>query len=315
MQVWAIVVDSFREVIDRKLFWIMIVVSVALAAALACVGFDEKGVNVLFGMWRFDSEAWSLGGEDLKGNVGALMVRVLADFYLGWVGMIAALISTAGMIPAFLESGRIDLELSKPISRHALLLGKYLGAMVFVLLQATAFVVLSFLAMGLRWGVWLPGFLWVIPLMVLMFSYLYGFCALFGVLTRGATSALLLTMLAWIVIWTPQETYEFLVTWEEQVDPDREWQRRVKAVKWLVPKTQDIPLIAGKLVGASLMSEVAGDEDEGYDSEEDRRMMAAARKAERRLAEVNPVLSIGSSLAFELGLVGITLAVFRRRDF
>ncbi len=314
MQIWALIQDSFRDAIDRKIFWIMILVSVAIAGAMGCISFDDRGVDVMFGMWQFESANWSMGGEELRGNVGAIVVHILADLYLGWVGMILALVSTAGMIPAFLERGRVDLVLSKPMSREALFMGKYLGAMVFMLLQATVFVLLSFLVMGFRWGLWLPGYLWLIPLIVLMFSYLYGFSALFGVMTRSATSSLLLTLLAWIVIWTPQKTYEFLVTFEAQVDPDRVWQKRVETLRWMVPKTQDIAHIAGNLIDASLMTDVIGPDDETMD-EEDRMSPEMARSAERRLADVNPYLSIGSSLAFECALLGVTLAIFRRRDY
>ena len=41
MQLWALIVDGFRESRDRKIFWVMIGISVLIAAVMACVGYDE----------------------------------------------------------------------------------------------------------------------------------------------------------------------------------------------------------------------------------------------------------------------------------
>lgn len=314
MQIWALIVDSFRDAIDRKIFWIMAALSVAIAAAMMCVSFDAGGVSILFGTWRIESEMYAAGKETGRSAVGAIMIKIVADLYIGWIGIILALIATAGMVPAMMAPGAVDVLVSKPLSRHKLFLGKYIGAMTFVFVQATLFVLLSFFAAGWRWKFWIWGYLWLIPLTVLLFSYVYGFCALFGVLTRSAMTSLMLTVAAWVGVWAPQASYEVLLTVGEQFDADERYQRAVGAVKWIVPKTQDIPLIAGHLVGASLLDDIVR---AGPMSASDETMLESinTRRAEERLSRVNIPTSIGSSLAFEAVLVAIAAFLFGRKDF
>ncbi len=314
MQIWALIVDSFRDVIDRKIFWIMVILSVSIAGAMACMTFDQDGINILFGTWHIGSEKWSTDNAQARANVGALLVKVIADLYIGWVGMVLALISTSGMFPAFMAPGAVDTVVSKPMSRHMLFLGKYAGAMVFVFLQALLFVGLTFLVIGLRWHYWLWGYLWLIPLMVVLFSYLFSFCALFGVLTRSALASLLLTMLAWIVMWMPQSMYGLAVTFEEQIDPHQRWQHVLRTINWAVPKTQDIPLIAGDLVNASLLADIIGPDPDQL-SQDDARDMLDARAVEKRVSNINAFSSIGSSLASEAVIVALAMFLFKRRDF
>ncbi|NOT02149.1 MAG: ABC transporter permease [Phycisphaerales bacterium] len=314
MQVWALIVDSFRDAIDRKIFWIMLVLSAATAGAMACVSFDAEGVNVLFGTWHIDSEFYAVGSETGRSAIAATIIKIVFDLSIGWVGIILALIATAGMVPAMMSPGAVDILVSKPMSRHKLFFGKYVGAMAFVLMQATVFVFLTTFVAGWRWKCWILELLWLIPLTVLLFSYVYGFCALFGVLTRNAMASLLLTLVAWVGVWAPQTLYETFVTFEEQIDPDQRYQRAVGALKWVLPKTQDIPLIAGKLAGAALMSDVIATES-GTVTDGKKEPTIDPRQAEERLSDVNIAVSIASSLAFEGVLVAAASILFRRKDF
>ncbi len=328
MQVWALIVDSFRESIDRKMFWVMVFMSAVVAAAMACISFDDKGVDILFGVWKFEDEVWSLGNSGLKGMVGTVAVKFIADQYLGFFGMIVALITTAGVFPGLMTSGTIDLVLSKPMPRWKLFLGKYLGALVFVFLQAVLFVGLTFLVMGVRWHCWMLGYLGLIPLMVILFSYLYAFTALFGVLTRSALTSLLLTMIAWLFIWTPPMAAGTLSMMREasmspvRVDGEpvevgasfEKWERLFRTMSWFVPKTSDIVEIAGQWVEGALISDIllsAGEPE----SEEERKSFEDGRRMEERAAAVNPWTSIGSSLLCEAVIVFFAMYQFGRRDF
>ena len=49
MQFWALIVDSFRESRDRKIFWVMLGLSLLIAAAMSCISFEQGRVNFLFG--------------------------------------------------------------------------------------------------------------------------------------------------------------------------------------------------------------------------------------------------------------------------
>lgn len=314
MQIWALIVDSFRETRDRKLFWIMMGISLLIAASMACIELKPDGIDILFGTWELDLEGWGADDEQARELVAALAIKLIADPYLGWIGVIMALVATASIFPSLMERGAIDLVLSKPISRSSVFMGKYLGAMVFVLVQSVVFIGATFLVIGTRWHQWLWGYLWLIPLMVLLFSYVFAFSALFAVLTRSSMTSLLLTLVAWVVIWIPQEAYGTFLIFPE-IDESGRWTRMIRTAKWVVPKTQDIPLIAGILVGAGLASDVVDTGDAQLPSGE-MKTLADAREGERLLTEsVRPVASIGTSLAFEAVIVLLAMWKFKRRDF
>ncbi len=344
MQFKALIADCFREALDRKLFWLMIIISAFIAIAMACIGLDESGISIMFGKWTFDSEAFAPGNPEGRALVGSILTKYIASLYIAWIGIIIALVATAGIFPSFLERGAVDVVLAKPMSRPLLFLGKYLGAMVFVTLQAAVFVVLTFLVVGLRWGYWIWPYLWCIPLIVVLFSYIYAFSALFGVLTRNSMAALLLSMLAWIGIYVPQAVHETLVSLPAMgAEVDQKWIRGAATVKWLVPKTRDIPHIAGNLIGASTASEVfivsvdppeSEDDGDAADADNDSPQqgpdhaaaspsragpietdMQKSIEIEKEIANVSIIKSIGSSLLFEAVIISIAIWRFCRRDF
>lgn len=193
-QTLAIFGDAYRGLKARKMFWIVLVISFLVVASFGCLGISEKGLTLL---------AWELGfgpnTRDLSADVfyKSMFVGLGIGFWLSWVAAILALVSTAGIIPAFLAQGAVDLVLSRPISRGRLFLTQYAAGLMFVFLQITIFCVASFLVIGLRGGAWEPGIFIAVPLVVCFFSYLFSICVLLGVLTRSTVAALLLTLVFW----------------------------------------------------------------------------------------------------------------------
>ena len=61
MQVWALIVDSFRESLDRKIFWVMLLISLSVAAVMFCIGFEPNRINVLFGTWTVQTPIFTVG--------------------------------------------------------------------------------------------------------------------------------------------------------------------------------------------------------------------------------------------------------------
>lgn len=312
MQAWAIIVDSFRDAKERKIFWIMIGISGIIAAAMFCISFTDHGIDIMFGSWTFDTSDWQTDGQPLASTFGAGIVQQISDNYLGWLGMIVALVATASIFPSLMEPGNIDIVASKPIDRRVLFMGRYVGAMVFMLVQAAIFVGLTFVVMGVRWGYWAWAYLWVLPLTVLLFSYLFAFSALFGVWTRRAMTSLMMTMVAWFFIFLIQ-TLNSLMLMEPEFDTDGRWRRTAAAVHWVVPKTQDIPIIAGKLLGGDSIGDVIAAENLPRDARRDFHEAMAAERAIK--ASVKPLASIGSSLAIEAALILLAMWRFNRRDF
>jgi ABC-type transport system involved in multi-copper enzyme maturation permease subunit len=195
VQTWGIFVDAYREMNARKLFWIVMILSALVMAAFATIGATETSLTFL--SWDISPEM-GVSGQVLYKLIFSYMV---VGFYLTWVATGLALISTASIFPDFMTGGAVDLYLSKPIGRTRLFLTKYLAGLLFVAMQVAVFSLASFLVLGIRGRTWEPSLFLAIPIVVAFFSYLYGICVLFGVLTRSTLAALLLTILAWFCIW------------------------------------------------------------------------------------------------------------------
>ncbi|HVX86728.1 MAG TPA: ABC transporter permease [Phycisphaerae bacterium] len=194
VQTWALLVDAYRELNAKKMFWIVLILTGVVLAGFATLGVSGNQMTVL----------WYAPFGKVPSALfmyKAIFSYLVVGFWFTWVAVLLALISTAGIFPDFLSAGSIDLFLAKPITRLRLFLTKYVAGLLFVLLQVTFFAVASFVILGVRAGVWQPGIFWSIPIILVFFSYLYGVCVLLGVLTRSTVAALLLTLLAWLGFW------------------------------------------------------------------------------------------------------------------
>lgn len=199
-QTFALLLDAYRELNAKKLFWIVLLLSGIIVAAMACIGINERGVTV---MW------WTLDVAFINTKVlskptfykSFLFIPLGMQIWLSWAASILALISTASLIPDFISSGSIELSLSKPIGRLRLFLTKYVTGLLFVALQVAVFSVGAFIVIGVRGESWEPKVFIAVPLVLAVFSYLYSFCALAGLITRSTIASLLLTGLLWVVIF------------------------------------------------------------------------------------------------------------------
>lgn len=309
MQFWALIVDSFRESIDRKIFWVLAGLSLLVAAAMACIAFEPTKVNFLFGLWEFETSLFDPTTADGRGNIASVAVGGM-DIFVGWLGVTLTIIATAGFFPAFMRSGAIDILLSKPITRARVFLGKYCGSMVFVLLQATLFGMATFLVIGLRWKTWLPGYLLMIPLIVLLFSYVYCISAWVAVCTRSTIAAILLSLGAWIAVMGVQSADDAF-----ELNPDWKQQHAVfytvRTLRWVLPKTQDLTHLAERWTGAGSGVNMVPDDVPATGIS----FMARVQALERKRRNVNALHTIGSSLAFEAVIVLLAMWSFARRDY
>lgn len=114
-----------------------------------------------------------------------------------WVILFISVVITSGFIPNMLQKGTVDLAISKPITRPALLIYKFIGGLIFTFLLTAFTIGGAYLAIGLRTSMWNHNFLLSIPLIVAYFSILYVVSTLIAVLTRSAIVAILATLIAW----------------------------------------------------------------------------------------------------------------------
>jgi ABC-type transport system involved in multi-copper enzyme maturation permease subunit len=314
MQLLALLADSWRESRDRKIFWVILLLTGVVALAMASVGFEGERVSFMFGMFDAEVDHFNPGTPLGRSNIVGLVVYIVLPVFLGWVSVILMIIATAGSFPAMMESGAIEVLLAKPIRRWRLFLYKYLAGMVFVLFQAAVFVGLTFLVMGTRWGVWMPGYLMCIPLIVLLFSYVYCVSVLVAVKTRSTVAAILIGLMAWAAYGMPHRALEAF----EQFPSLREYRALYNAVRVanaIAPRTRQLPHLAARWSGAGSSLDIVPPEYLETASREGQAQMEDARRLAERELQATAAEHILPSLAFEAAILVWAMRVFCRRDF
>jgi ABC-type transport system involved in multi-copper enzyme maturation permease subunit len=340
-QTIAIFTDAYRSINSQKLFWIGLVISGLVVAAFACVGVNHQGVKLL--VWQIESPWFNATTTPPALFYKQIFVSVGIGIWLSWLAAILALVSTAGIFPGLIGGGTIDLFVSKPISRLRLFVTEYLAGLLFVTLQVAIFSVASFLVIGLRGGVWEPGLLVAVPVVVCFFSYLFSVCVLLGLLTRSTVAALLLTLLFWFMVYMISQAELSLLLFQSAEKHGASFQleihrvetgggrtragknpatasepagggmesarRMLHAVNTVLPKTREtIMLLERWLIHlADLPPQPRNPQQQA--------MQEAAVEVRDTLYQRSALWILGTSLGFELVVLCCAAWIFCRRDF
>src|SRR5262249_27381781 len=114
----------------------------------------NQGVDVISGDLTLAFGAIRLQlGRDREDAVRFLQL-LLAGAVAATAGILLILAWAAGFFPTFLDPSAAAVLLAKPVPRWSLLVGKYLGVLAFVGFQAAVFVTGTWLALGVKTGVW-----------------------------------------------------------------------------------------------------------------------------------------------------------------
>src|SRR6266567_561174 len=160
----ALVRDTFREAFARKIFWGFFGCSTAVILFFIFL----MKIDVVEGALA----TISLFGNESRAFEVTKLVRAvhgaLAAFLYGF-GLFLAVFASAGLIPTIFEPGRIELLLSKPVRRHHILLGRYLGNVLVIGFNVIYLVLSIWLILGIKTGIWTPAFLYSIGLSIFTF--------------------------------------------------------------------------------------------------------------------------------------------------
>ena len=269
----ALLTDTFREALARKIFWGLF----GLSALLITFFLFVMKIDVVAGA----TATVSLFGRNAGpvADVHRLIQGVygfVAVFLYTW-GMFLAVFASAGLIPSLLEPGRIELLLSKPVSRIRILLGRYVGNLL-VVGANTIFLVLGvWTIFGWKTGLWPVSFLIAIPTTVFIFSVLLAVVALVGVLWESTALAVMVPVALMIIspILAQEKLARKLLS--------SEWSRDLwKALYLATPRVFD--------VGFSTLATIR----------------------DRSFGSLEP---LWTSAAFGLVMLTTALIVFARRDF
>ena len=163
---------------------------------------------------------WSLLTAQLSHHDFSQYIRGYVATYSKWVmslGILIAILVTSSLIPDMLEPGSINLLLSKPIHRWGLLLTKFFGGCILILLCAFLFFFGFYSWMGIQLGIWDFSILLSVPVYVVVFAMYYSVSVLAGLLFRNSTLSIVFAILLWIACWAVGFAYSTLLGLESNV--------------------------------------------------------------------------------------------------
>jgi len=198
-ELWAMKITQGIFVVTT-IAWLLLTFALNLdviegsVAALRIFGFEssplEAARNPETGAILRDAETGRAVREALSLEQFVLGINsfVFGASYL--FGTLLGLFATMPLISGFVEQGRIDLMLSKPLSRAKLLTGHIIGVWTIVVMLVAYLVGAVWLVISFKTGIWLPRFLLSIPLIVVMFGVMYSIVLTIGVSARSTGLAL-----------------------------------------------------------------------------------------------------------------------------
>ncbi len=227
---WWLVRDTFRQSLVSGIGWLL--AGLSTICILVCLSATVSGPKSLGPagespefLSRFDADAHdahklkvsgvTVADGSLRLAFGAIRIPVARDTrsavqFLELVlsagvadtlGLLLTLIWTAGFLPSFLDCHAVAVLLAKPVPRGGLLLGKYVGVLAFVLVQAAYFVGGTWLALGTRTGVWSPAYLLSVPILLLHFAIFFSVSLLLAVLFRSTVVSVFGSIAFWGLSW------------------------------------------------------------------------------------------------------------------
>ncbi|HEV3384800.1 MAG TPA: ABC transporter permease subunit, partial [Gemmata sp.] len=247
-------------------------------------------VSLGFGLFKFDVTKTRV---DSVRHIQLWMAGILADT----VGVLLALLWTAGFLPTFLEPHAVTVLLAKPAPRWSLLAGKYLGVVLFVSLHALLFVGGTWVGIGASTGVWDPTYWCAVPLLVINFAVFYAFSAFLAVCTRSTVVCVFGTLLFWILCWAMNMTHHHLAGNDVKGTTPAS-SALVEVGYWVIPKPLDMSGIFFDAMRAGNYSTPVP--------------QLAAVKAKGLFY---PELSVMASLLFAAGVLAIAAYEFRKTDY
>ncbi len=227
----ALIRDTFREAFARKIFWGLFGLSTLMILFflfLLKIDIVEGGLAAVSLFGRTASRTTDVD-RMVRGVYGGI-----ATFLYTW-GMFLAVFASAGLIPSVLEPGRIELLLSKPVSRTHVLLGRYVGNILVVSCNIIYLVLGVWTILGVKTGIWSPSFLVAIATTVFVFAVLLSVVVLIGVLFESAALATMITVGLMIMSPILAQTSTMLRLLSS------EWSRQIwRTLYYSLPKVYDL---------------------------------------------------------------------------
>lgn len=254
MQLAAIVLLTFRELWAKKIVIGLLIISTLIWVMLTFALNLDIVEGSLAGLRIFGEEA-TPGDTTVNEETGEkvqeifTLERIVVEVekvvagVAYWAGILLALFATATLLPSLLAKGRVDLLLSKPISRAGLLGGHLVGVMLVMVLLALYLFGMVWLVMSMKSGIWQFSFFWSLLVLVSMFGVMYSVVTLISVTTRSAPLSLIVTygLIISSIVFTGKDQ---LVP---QINPP--WRQVFLGFYHILPNFGEVTIVVLKLTG------------------------------------------------------------------
>ena len=197
--------DRRTNIENRRLNRLLL--SSALRRDIAMPG--ETQIDFYYFKWPLSALSVNMSQSEFADTLTSELPGYFDKFLMS-IGIFIAILITASIIPEMLQSGSLNLFLSKPVSRWLILLAKYLGGCVFISLCATFLFVGLWLWAGVQLRIWEPAILISIPVYVFVFAMYYAVSVLAGLWFRSPILSITCALLFWAACWGVGSVYTWL---------------------------------------------------------------------------------------------------------
>ena len=226
---------TLREAYAKKIMTVYLAI-----ASILLTGF---GIVLIF--VDFSGLFKSSPGINMTANAAQLQVTGFNMFRGLFTGAVFSLniffsiFATSSFVTSMLVKGTIDLFISKPITRYQLLLGKYFGGVLVVLINVSYMILMLYFFIGLKFGIWETNFLFSILIITLAFSVLYALMVLLEIAFRGQVAALIITYAIYMIL-SPVLSQKSLLT---QIIHNSFINNIITSLYYIIPKTSEMSFI------------------------------------------------------------------------
>ena len=203
---------------------------------------------------------------------------------LYFAGLFLALFATAHLVPRLQEKGTIDLYLSRPIGRVALLLSRYTGGLLLAAANVAYMIGAIWLIVVFKTGVYHPRFLLSGVVILFTIATLMAFAFLIGVFTSSTAVSLMGTYAVFFLAAILSLHTRIAAAMSTELGA-----RFVDGLYWILPKTAEL--------GKATVGLVAGS------------------AAPEKLVLINPLAVYGTTALFGLASLALASWLFSRKDF
>ena len=267
---------TFKETFSKKIFLAFFLFSTLFILLLFFTLNLDAVDNAQTYISIFGQQVDNGESFDMAEVVGYIEAGIAVALYV--IGLFFSLFATSSLIPSLIKTGNIDLILSKPISRTKILMGRVIGSISIVAFNIFYLVIASWLILSIKSGVWNYHFLYSGFIIMITYGALYSLVTLFGILTGGTALSFIITYA--VIFISPMLTVamsEKLAAFTNVGD-----NLFIQICYNIVPKISEI---------GEIMFNVA------------------------RGVKVETLLPIWTTLAFGIFFMGVSVVIFKRKDF